>query len=197
MNNAERFLVGAIVVPLFVLASTATLNFFGVDGKKLVRHPAEQPPAVFAEKAEVATPKPQFNPFTAPESVQGHQGNMYTRFYCVKQTTTVDLTEGTVTTFGGSQVEIIEQSSADRQVASSVQTNMTVKITLGKKVTLPGMIIHTYATTADSVNAGQMSDVPKLTRLAAGRTDTIQLDTDKYVPNPLVNAISSITFCFM
>jgi hypothetical protein len=197
MSWTDRLVIGAIITPLFVIAGVQVLQFLGVDGQQLLHHEHAVVAVAPAEQAVIATPKPVFSPFTAPEATTTDAGKVITRFFCARGMAQVDLAMGKVTTYGGTVVRVTELMSTTTQsvVQNGVQNSVTVIITLGKKTSLPGMIVHTYATLDDSLNAGRMSDQTMLTRLPPGQSGTFVLATDKYVESRFINAISGVTLC--
>jgi hypothetical protein len=166
-KKTDRLLIGAFVVLLSIIAAAQVLQFFGIDSQKMLHHEPVAVAVAPAEKAVIATPKPVFSPFTAPEATTTDAGKVITRFFCAKGMAQVDLAMGKVTTYGGTVVRVTELMSTTTQsaVQNGVQNSVTVIITLGKKTSLPGMIVHTYATLDDSLNAGRMSDQTMLRRL--------------------------------
>jgi hypothetical protein len=175
-----------LLIPLLIIAAVLTLQYLGVSKQWLPGYRNDTAALLNAEKAPVVNPTPAFSPFTAPELTKNDAKQDVRLFHCVRETTPVDLPTGTAITYGNTRITIAQKN------ASGVQESVSVTVQLGKKTSLPGMIIHTHATLADPINVGNMSDRTFLTRMPAGQKAVWVLETS----NPLTDAINRITFCF-
>lgn len=117
-----------------------------------------------------------------------NSGYKLTTYSCAPGLNSVDvLPGGKSVTYGDTKESLVEDDD---------QSGKTLNITLGSTTALPGIIVHLFTTSDDSVNPDGLSDKIKLVQLLPGQHVQYDLRYSDFVRWNYLDGVASVTLCF-
>jgi hypothetical protein len=182
--NRTGVLIGGIYVLLATIAGVQH-----VEARKepqLVVHGTSSDMPGNTRSAPATPSKLTTYPFTPPKEVANNPGSPVLIYGCATASW-FSLAEGKNYKDDSLRVRMTDHRTNGRQ------DSVTLDVTLGQELAMPGMIISTYATARDSGKVAT-ADKTLLTQLGRGQHRTFVLQTEHYFPG-LQNGITYFTFC--